>query len=261
MIRDTRNIVLITFQYSVVMSGISNKLKQLGYQVDVVSDNYKALTKDFVSKKALFMVYLPNDIMDDSGKRDILSQISELVIKGGCNLVIVGEKQYRDELFRVLPEMKGFGWVDRPIDMDNLSIVIDRATNPLQNEHSKKRILIVDDDASYAKMVKEWLRDIYKVDIVTAGATALSFLLKAKEGEQADLILLDYEMPVLNGPQVLQMLRNEPTIKDIPVLFLTGMGTKEAVESVMALKPDGYILKSSTSEDLLQYLYKQLHKR
>ena len=56
-----------------------------------------------------------------------------------------------------------------------------------------------------------------------------------------------------------KMLRNEPEIKDIPVLFLTGIGTKDAVERVMTLKPDGYILKSTTREDLLGYLDKKLY--
>ena len=99
-------------------------------------------------------------------------------------------------------------------------------------------------------MVREWIKDDYQADIVTAGVQAIKFLIK----KSADLILLDYEMPVVDGPQVLQMLREEPETADIPVIFLTGIGTKEAVQRVMALKPDGYILKTTTREDLLKYL-------
>ena len=87
---------------------------------------------------------------------------------------------------------------------------------------------------------------------------AISFLLKVPEGSKVDLILLDYEMPVVDGPQVLQMLRQDPATKDIPVVFLTGIGTKEAVSRVMALKPDGYILKSTTRADILGYLGSKL---
>ena len=71
-------------------------------------------------------------------------------------------------------------------------------------------------------------------------------------------ILLDYEMPVVDGPQVLQMLRQEPATQKIPVVFLTGVGTREGVERVMALKPDGYILKSTTKDKLLEYLGEKL---
>ena len=74
-----------------------------------------------------------------------------------------------------------------------------------------------------------------------------TFLLKTK----VDLILLDYEMPVVDGPQVFQMLRSEEATKNIPVVFLTGVGTREGVTRVMSLKPDGYILKSTTREGLL----------
>ena len=83
---------------------------------------------------------------------------------------------------------------------------------------------------------------------------AISFLLKVKEGEEVDLILLDYEMPVVDGPQVLQMLRQEEATSKIPVVFLTGNGTKEAVARVMQLKPDGYILKTTRRAELLEYL-------
>ena len=57
-----------------------------------------------------------------------------------------------------------------------------------------------------------------------------------------------------DGPQVLQMLREVPETAAIPVIFLTGVGTKEAVQRVMALKPDGYVLKTTTRDDLLKYL-------
>ena len=112
----------------------------------------------------------------------------------------------------------------------------------------------MDDDPSYAGMVREWIKDEYQVDIVTAGVQAIKFLLK----KSADLILLDYEMPVVDGPQVLQMLREEPETANIPVIFLTGIGTKEAVQRVMALKPSGYILKTTTRDDLLIYLREKL---
>ena len=69
-----------------------------------------------------------------------------------------------------------------------------------------------------------------------------------------DLILLDYEMPIVDGPQVLQMLRSEPMTAGIPVIFLTGIGTKESVARVMALKPQGYILKTTTRDELIEKL-------
>ena len=107
-------------------------------------------------------------------------------------------------------------------------------------------------------MVREWIKYKYRVDIVTAGMQAISFLLKVKEEEPVDLILLDYEMPVVDGTQVLQMLRQEPATANIPVIFLTGNGNKDAVARVMELKPNGYLLKSTTRLDLVKYLDNKL---
>ena len=66
-----------------------------------------------------------------------------------------------------------------------------------------------------------------------------------------DLILLDYEMPVISGPQVLEMIRSESKVDGIPVIFLTGKGDRESVMKVLAMKPDGYLLKSMERAKLL----------
>ena len=66
-----------------------------------------------------------------------------------------------------------------------------------------------------------------------------------------DLILLDYEMPVISGPQVLEMIRSESKVESTPVIFLTGKGDRESVLKVMELRPDGYLLKSLPREKIL----------
>ncbi len=65
-----------------------------------------------------------------------------------------------------------------------------------------------------------------------------------------DLILLDYEMPITTGPQVLEMIRSNDSTADIPVMFLTGKGDKESVLRVLSLKPAGYILKTVDRTEL-----------
>ena len=75
---------------------------------------------------------------------------------------------------------------------------------------------------------------------------ALTYL----EEQTPDLILLDYEMPVLNGPQFLSMLRARERLRDIPVVFLTGKSDREVVMEVMSMKPEGYLLKSTPPEEI-----------
>ena len=76
-----------------------------------------------------------------------------------------------------------------------------------------------------------------------------------------DLILLDYEMPVTSGPQVLEMIRSETKTDTIPVIFLTGKGDRESVMKVLALKPDGYLLKSMEKAALLKSLEEFFEKK
>ncbi|MDE6213304.1 MAG: response regulator, partial [Lachnospiraceae bacterium] len=65
-----------------------------------------------------------------------------------------------------------------------------------------------------------------------------------------DLILLDYEMPVCDGRQTLEMIRSDEEIADIPVIFLTNKGDAESVKKVMALKPNGYLLKTMPEQEI-----------
>ena len=58
-------------------------------------------------------------------------------------------------------------------------------------------------------------------------------------------------MPVTTGPQVLEMIRSDDTLADLPVMFLTGKSDRESIMNVLALKPAGYQLKSNSKEQLL----------
>ncbi len=245
------NIAIVLYQYSVVVKGMEKKLVDLGYKVDIIADKYEQMIKTCASVDSLFIVYLPNDIID-SHKLRLLQSIIQTVKDNSRKLILIGEKDNQDEVAQAIPAAKPIPWISRPVDIAKLSETIETISNG-------KRILIVDDDPSYAKMVREWIKDHYRVDVVTAGMQVITFLMKVPDDDKVDLILLDYEMPIVDGPQVLQMLRQEPATKDIPVVFLTGNGTKEAVQKVMALKPNGYILKSTTRDNLLEYIANKLN--
>ncbi|MCR4764215.1 MAG: response regulator [Lachnospiraceae bacterium] len=249
---ETNRIVIFVYQYSVVVKGIERNLTNLGYGVEIISDPV-----DLVGKTAntdVFILYLPTEILEDLATQASLAQICEMIQKGGRNLIVFGEKKYHEELVQRVPILNAFDWYDRPVPADMLGPAVQKAIAETGRPKEKKRILIVDDDPSYAGMVREWIKDTYRADVVINGMNAITFLIK----NPVNLILLDYEMPVVDGPQVLQMLRQEPVTAHIPVVFLTGNSSKDAVERVMSLKPDGYILKSTTRENLLAYLKKKL---
>lgn len=81
-----------------------------------------------------------------------------------------------------------------------------------------KHILIVDDNKTNLIAAKTVLSETYKVTAVTMGAQALRFL----ENNTCDMILLDVDMPEMDGFEVLRQMKERHLEKEPPVLFLTG---------------------------------------
>ncbi len=252
---NIKHIVIITYKSGIVVKGIGKKLLESGYSVKMLGDDIKEISS-YVHTTSLFILDTQDDVLDDDLKCKKISDICRLICGMNKSIIILGERTYHAEFTAAIPQLKDYVWLNRPIDMDGLMSEVVSATGSGKSKDDKKRILIIDDDASYAKMVREWLKDTYRVDVVTAGMQGISFLLKNK----VDVVLLDYEMPVADGPQILGMLRSSQETANIPVVFLTGIADKESITRVMSLKPSGYILKSSTKEELLHKLNGLLSK-
>ena len=92
-----------------------------------------------------------------------------------------------------------------------------------------KKILIIDDDIMTLQIMKKHLEKYYEVQIENAG---YRFLKKINEYKM-DLILLDIEMPIMNGKQVFDELRQMPEYHQIPVIFLTGVVEPQLVMQLM----------------------------
>lgn len=112
----------------------------------------------------------------------------------------------------------------------------------------KLHILIIDDDVRMIKVLKRHLEDNYQVATAVSGKVALRYL----ETKSTDLILLDYVMPEMDGPQVLEEIRKNPAMADVPVLFLTGAAEKSKIQKALSLKPQGYLLKPIDREKLIE---------
>lgn len=110
----------------------------------------------------------------------------------------------------------------------------------------RKRILVIDDSPIMLKAIASSLHNDYNIATATSGRVGLRYL----QNKSADLILLDYEMPVCNGKQVLEMIRGEKDFADIAVIFLTGRVDKESVQKVVSLKPAGYLSKNLKPEEI-----------
>lgn len=107
------------------------------------------------------------------------------------------------------------------------------------DSESKFKILVVDDDNFNLKVLCDILSDLYTIHIAKSGNEAL---------EQAvsifpDLILLDIIMPDINGFDVLKKLKTLPTVRNIPVVCITGLNDVENEEKGFFLGAVDYITK------------------
>lgn len=243
--REDIHIVIVELQQSIVVRGFKNRLSDLHYKVTEVGPDFREITR-YSGEVNLFVLYLADSVTDSVDNVTLINQIVEEVDTMEQRMILLGEMDFLNEYTKKKPSLRNFERFILPIDMEKLGEMIDEVVADV-GENVRKRVLIVDDDPAYAKVVRGWIGDNYQTNIVTNGTQAITFLVK----NSVDLILLDYEMPVVDGPKVLEMIRCEDELKDIPVVFLTGIGTKESVQRVMSLGPAGYILKSTSRENLL----------
>ena len=195
----------------------------------------------------LIILFLSEDM---NQMTDSLVYLKDLANDLDRKLILIGDVSEYDSAKKTIPETLILEWFRRPLVMDDLIRCIQTYMEENTGENRKKTILIVDDDITYMRTVYEWLKDTYHVGMASSGVQAISFLARNK----ADLVLLDYEMPIANGPQVLQMLKNDSETGQIPVMFLTGHGDRESVLSVVGLSPADYLLKSIDKPGLLKKL-------
>ncbi|MBK9441863.1 MAG: two-component system response regulator [Comamonadaceae bacterium] len=91
----------------------------------------------------------------------------------------------------------------------------------MDNVGKKKTVLVVDDVPENIAIANSVLKDSYKVQTALDGATALDLVLGARR--RPDLILLDIQMPGMDGYEVCRRLKNDPKSRSIPVIFLTAL--------------------------------------
>lgn len=140
------------------------------------------------------------------------------------------------------------------IDMNSVKELLEGLEIPELVETTRKHILVVDDDVRMLRLIKKYLENDYDVATAVNGRVALKFL----ESKHTDLVLLDYEMPLEDGPAVLEKIRQNPYTKNLPVVFLTGVSSKEKIQEVLQMRPQGYLLKPINKQKLLLTIEKNI---
>jgi DNA-binding response OmpR family regulator len=116
-------------------------------------------------------------------------------------------------------------------------------------------ILVVDDNHENLKVVGNFLKEKdYKIAMATDGKSALKIL----ETTSIDLILLDIMMPEMDGFEVCRKLKENPSTKEIPVIFLTARTETEDIVRGFKMGGVDYITKPFNKEELFARVHNHI---
>jgi putative two-component system response regulator len=118
----------------------------------------------------------------------------------------------------------------------------------------KKKIIVVDDNPENLSALRMTLKDLYEVYPCPSAAKMFTVL----EHVQPELILLDVEMPEMNGHEAIKKLKGDDKYKGINVIFLTSMTDEKSKAEGLSLGAVDYIYKPFVTPQLLERLAKYL---
>ncbi len=222
--------------------GIRTKLEEKSISAVFVGPEIQKMD-ELKNQIALFVVCANDQLAQ---QRDSLIFMRDVAEDQEKKILVIGNPEDLERVEGVLPASLSLKTFTRPLDMDAFLECVMGFFKTETGEGRKKHILIVDDDITYMRMIYDWLKDKYHVGMASSGVQAIKYIAK----NPVDLVLLDYEMPVANGPQVLEMLRDDSENGSIPVMFLTSKDDAESVKKVLALHPQGYLLKNLPPEKI-----------
>lgn len=206
----------------------------------------------------------PETANDDAVR--LINKLKSYVNYNGCPLFMCAPADVCAEVQKSNPKYVHL-MLKRPVSADNLSLRIEKyfrdeekkriaeekpndidfVPDEEENENRKKHILVVDDDRTILKMLKAALEEKYEVTTMVNGVLVEKFL----QSRNVDLIVLDYEMPVKTGADVLRNIRTIDSANKIPICFLTGVADREKIMEILSLNPNAYLLKPVNMEAFL----------
>ncbi len=118
-----------------------------------------------------------------------------------------------------------------------------------------KYILCIDDDPMNQEIVTDYLQDDYEIICMNNGAEGLNSI----QARHPDLILLDIMMPIVNGKEVIQHLKNSEQFAHIPVIIISALSYQKDINEFYQLGAEAYITKPFKGEELIQIIDKLIN--
>ncbi|WP_299484818.1 response regulator [Acaryochloris sp. IP29b_bin.137] len=121
-------------------------------------------------------------------------------------------------------------------------------------------MLQVEDNAGYEKLIHEAFvqsQEQLQIDVVQSGEQAISYLKQKRDTSEAqlpDLILLDLNVPDINGHEVLRYIRADEQLKHIPVIIFSTSDSEKDILQSYQLGANAYVIKPLDLRELIQFI-------
>ena len=239
------DILFVSKEPNFLVKTLKKTLSEAGYPVVSSQPNYIEINH-ISNLPDIYMIYLEGDVTVFTGTLKYLKK----KMLGGVDhmLFLIGNPKEIEEAQKEIPKSMVTSTFIRPVNAKDILASLDHFLNGSDLNRGRKSILVVDDDSVMLRAMNNWFSTKYNVFMANSGMNAITLLTQ----HHVDLILLDYEMPVVSGLKVLEMLRSEPSTANIPVIFLTAKDDRETVMKVVAAKPEKYLLKNTPPEVLVK---------
>ncbi len=231
-----KKVLIVSASETFTVRGLEMKLKAIGVETVFAAPQIKEINN--IIKDISLIILYTDDTVEDNAETWVY--LKDSCVGNDRKVIVIGQESEYRIVLEYIPEEIIYRFFDRPLKMDDFLDSVDGYLDEAAEYARRKSILIVDDDVTYMTVIRDWLKDIYHVSMTASGMQAITWL----ANNHADLILLDYEMPITSGPQVLEMIKSEPQTSDIPVMFLTGKNDRASIMKVLDLKPADYLLKT-----------------
>lgn len=120
-----------------------------------------------------------------------------------------------------------------------------------ESRNTKPKVLAVDDEIFNLEILEETLEDRFNLFLVSSGEACLEFVSRCRP----DIILMDANMPGINGFQTCEKLKQINESRDIPVVFVTALGLHDEIEEGYRVGGVKYIVKPFDTKTLLSTIY------
>ncbi|MBQ9384899.1 MAG: response regulator [Ruminiclostridium sp.] len=236
-------ILVISKGAAFMTDALAKNLQKSGFEANIVEPDIALIEKQRKTTD-IYIIYAGNFVFESA---DVLVYLKDICAEEEKLMCVIGYTKEIDGILSIIPASVIAHRFERPFDMKLLIAELKNLSAADEERKKGKHILLVDDDLTFLKMMQGWLSMKYNVTITRSGMQAITYI----ANHTPDLILLDYDMPITSGPQVMEMIRSEHNAAEIPIIFLTGKSDRESVMTVMALKPQGYLLKNMEKEEII----------